>query len=95
MKIGFDTLSDLAYDADGTAYPNYSGRGMYGKTCVGIVIEESDLLKLGVSIANLFDDDTKEYLVDNYKTDTMGRQIIVYWQGLTCEDAPKDEEDED
>lgn len=94
MKIDFDTLSDLAYDADGTAYPNYSGRGMYGKTCVGIVIEENDLLKLGISIANLFDDDVKEYLADNYKTDTMGHKVIVYWQGLTCEDAPE-EEDED
>lgn len=94
VKITFDTLTDLAYDADGTAYPHYSGRAMYGKTCVGIVLDESNLLKLGFAIGTLFDDDTRDYLVENYKTDTMGYNTIVYWTGVTCEDAPEEDEDE-
>ena len=92
MKINFDTLADLASEVGGDTKVHYSGRFMYGATCVGIVLDESDLLALGVAIGEVEDENLRDYLVNRYSTDSLGYQTNVYWQGLTCEDAPEDEE---
>lgn len=96
MIIGYELLEELANEVQGEARASYSGRGMYGRSCVGIVIDsESDLLALGVAISDLIDDyEDKQTLVNSVKIDSMGRGLIAYWTGVTCEDAPDEDEDE-
>jgi hypothetical protein len=97
MIIGYELLEELANEVQGEARASYSGRGMYGRSCVGIVIDsESDLLALGVAISELVEDyEDKQTLVNSVKTDSMGRGLIAYWTGVTCEDAPDEDEEED
>lgn len=75
-----DTTSDCRFRS------NYSGRYMYGKTCVGIDI---DSLRLSMLI------ELTEYLMlngipDVAETlgrvcyDNMGKNYIIYFPGLSC-----------
>jgi hypothetical protein len=92
-NIDFDTLENIAYQVDGETYANYSGRAMYGKSCAGIVLDESDLIKLGAVIFELVEDEELRYeLLSNYSLDNLGQRVIAYWRGVTCEDAPEEEE---
>jgi hypothetical protein len=63
---------------------SYSGRGMFGKTCVGVVASDigglvADVVSLltGSSHYTIFDEvsDAFRYM----KTDSMGRDMIVYF----------------
>lgn len=93
MKIDFETLSDIAYQVDGGTYANYSGRSMYGKHCAGVVLDENDLIKLGAVIFEIVEDETLRYeLLSNYTIDNLAQQVIVYWRGVVCEDAPEEDE---
>ena len=56
----------------------YSGRGLFGAKCVGIVTDEPDEL-IEEAAANG---------IRNAKRDAMGRQTIVYWPSLTTEPGP-------
>jgi hypothetical protein len=70
----------------------YSGRGMYGKKCLGVVVPNgSSLIGLGLHILNsartsLGDEDCviDDFIADieDAKTDNMGRDTIVYWENL-------------
>jgi hypothetical protein len=99
------TLNDLLSDFD-TRLRSYSGRGMYGKDCVGVDLENS------AQIASVFfslgercqssGDDRLASLGDGdeqIKTDSMGRGLIVYWPDVYVADAAllrdADEEDDD
>jgi len=53
---------------------DYSGRGMYGKECFGIVVE---------SYSNI-EDELEKYDVMGRK-DNMGHDMIIYWPSLTYE----------
>lgn len=95
MNITFDALTDLAYEVDGEAYANYSGRGMYGKNCAGIVLDDSDLIKLGAVIYENIEEERLRYeLLSNYNLDNLGTRTIVYWRGVDCVDAPDEDEEE-
>ncbi len=53
---------------------DYSGRGMYGQTCIGIVCEESDLEEVVAA--------ARKKGFKGYSTDNMGKSIIVYWKHI-------------
>ena len=90
--ISLELLEELAQEVDGNIRTDYSGRGMYGKTCVGIVVD--NLLALGGAITSVIEDEElRKELTTNSNTDSMGYDTIVYWTRVTCPDA--DEEDED
>src|SRR5690606_5360424 len=55
-------------------HTSYSGRGMYGKECFGIVVE---------SYSNI-EDELEKYDVMG-RTDNMGHNMIIYWPSLTYE----------
>lgn len=96
LTISNELLEEIAQEVDGSTRTDYSGRGMYGSTCVGIVA--SDLLQLGAAIARVVEDndELRDELLSNSRTDSMGYDTIVYWTRVTCNDAPEDEdEDED
>lgn len=84
---------------------SYSGRGMFGKTCVAVEIENdigelfSEVLE---SISNYSSDEQNEAIelcVKNFRrmmTDSMGRGQIAYWPSVEyTEEHDEDEDEED
>jgi hypothetical protein len=75
-----------------SVYPEYSGRGMYGETCVGIIAPTfNDFLRAAVAYAFMIGDvngsthdgdygryyDLQDFL-ENARQDNMGKDIIIY-----------------
>ena len=88
-------LDSIAYEIEGTPRYQYSGRGMYGKTCVGIVCEQRDLLRLGYAIGEYIgDSELRDIMLNGYTLDDMGRSIIIYWTGIAIMDGVTDDEEE-
>ena len=77
-----DALDQAGLDEE-VVHWNYSGRGMYGDTCFGIVGYLPDLIKFIASFASFGDDWT---WLEDVKEDNMGRQMIFYWPGVKVED---------
>jgi hypothetical protein len=93
FKISNELLKDISQEVYGNVRTDYSGRGMYGDTCVGIVV--SDVLELGAAIARFVEDEElREELTINSRTDSMGMDTIVYWTRVTCDDADEDEDED-
>ena len=78
-----DDFENLAWDIGGEVYEDYSGRGMFGKTCLGITVEnlEKSIFKLGKESADY--DFSKE--LANFQTDSLGRSFIIYFPKLQKE----------
>lgn len=83
----------------------YSGRGMRGDSCVGVVLKQRDTLALGAMLAraaveDLATDVTEaievaeevERLMTRACEDSMGLDTIVYWPELSVGDAGPDED---
>lgn len=86
-------------DGDVSFRSNYSGRGMYGQTCVGLVGGFEDCMKVISSVIcemheeSIRDfEDEVETSVDfseavetllDFRQDSMGLQVIVYWPRLS------------
>lgn len=67
-------LKKLAEDREERFTDSYSGRGMYGRTCVGITTDEPEDLIADAGIKGA-------------RTDSMGKRTIVYWPALSVEQA--------
>jgi len=77
------TLDRLEYLLDCHAPEPYSGRGMFGRQCLSVTTEDGqDPISL---LADLVSDcdDTKEAarLLRGARTDSMGRETVIYWPG--------------
>lgn len=70
-----EVIEDVASEIGGEVRYDYSGRGMYGKTCVGIVGDD----------ATEIIEETSARGLRGSRTDGMGRQVIVYWETVTSE----------
>lgn len=91
FTISIEELDEIAQEVQGSFRVNYSGRGMYGDNCVGIVT--NSLLELGAVITRTIkDEELREELISNSRTDSMGYDTIVYWTRVTCPDAEEDDE---
>ena len=74
-------------------YDAYSGRGMYGRTCFGIVTDDpiSAVIQLTRTLMETCDidpDDTVDLLdalSEGACQDSMGLQAIVYWSHISVE----------
>lgn len=69
----------------GDVRTHYSGRGMYGRRCVGVVVGSmGEITRLAIELAR--DADTPEWLLDemcdNAARDNMATDMIVYWPGV-------------
>lgn len=79
----------------------YSGRGMYGKKCLGITFDGSfSLIHFGYELGRLADEDFHIEEAFNYATDSMGLGTILYWPNIEFndvfeEDSEFDDDDED
>lgn len=80
------TLGEL-WDID--IRTDYSGRAMYGKTCLGIVTDMSGW-GLAAEVRNALEytswaeeEDFLDYILTHEpRTDSMGRGTIYYWPGV-------------
>lgn len=77
----YEDLTDEGFDLR----DDYSGRGMYGKTCLGLTGSVEDLVRFVMKIT---DEDDAWYTTDNswltwISTDSMGRDTIFYWPRVT------------
>jgi hypothetical protein len=81
-----DSLVSLLDLEDEDVREDYSGRGMYGDTCLGFVTDKSDV-RIGIAFAEVFGFDDAWDLSVNVRTDAMGRSSIVYFPGVKVEQA--------
>ena len=94
IELPRSAVEDAAWDADLDIEEDlrfdYSGRGMYGAKCFGIVGDDTKFLKFLIKFAEREPDLAWE-LTDRVATDSMGREAIMYFVGATV----VDKEDED
>lgn len=91
----FEILTD-AINATGVEAQPYSGRGMYGQSCLGIV-PNTDTARYFMHLAQVLIGDGQEETLDLLmgspsREDSLGKNTIVYFPNLLVED---DEEYED
>jgi hypothetical protein len=75
--------------------PDYSGRAMYGQTCIALVGDTGDLMRFIAELIQVFDVidpdavDTVQSLADAIRTDSLGYDTVFYFPGITLE--PEDD----
>lgn len=84
------TLAEVLRD-EGYSVIAYSGRGMYGKECLGVKLDEGDsLFNLGFVMGGAAE--TNVDLMDllshlpTPRTDSLGRGTVAYWPSLKWEE---------
>lgn len=84
-----EKIREFCEEEGDTFYENYSGRGMYGRTCVGVVTEDNAIsLTLALFrflVENEMDMYEAEELLQCAKTDNMGYDTIVYFPRIKSE----------
>jgi hypothetical protein len=72
-------------------YEGYSGRGMYGKECFGIVGTPGDAMAFLVALAKVDALDVDVIYMAKYTSmDNLGLKTISYWPGYTIDDENDD-----
>ena len=79
----------IAYEYNCSIHHDYSGRYMYGETCLGISFD-GDLNTYHYAVcdyckSNNIKDEVKKGLL-NYYWDSLGKGIIVYWKNIKGEE---------
>jgi hypothetical protein len=85
-----------------TLMPDYSGRGMYGRTCIALVGNTGDLLRFAAELAQIGDDtdtdtdaaDMLQIMADTVRTDSLGYDTVFYFPGITLEPEAADDHDQ-
>lgn len=79
-----EELQLFAKDMDLEFRSDYSGRGMYGESCIGFVGDISPF-DLGLHLATRFQEDSEMlemFLNDSSKLDNMGLDTILYFPDI-------------
>jgi hypothetical protein len=80
-----DDLEQAAADHGCDLRTDYDGRGMHGKTCIGLAADSvPDVVKALVQFA-ASDPDLASELLNSWSLDDMGKGVIVYFPGFTSE----------
>lgn len=66
-------IREVADEVGGTIRDSYSGRGMYGKTCYGIVCDDPTMCIEAAA----------ERGIRGSSRDSMGKDYIVYWTSVS------------
>lgn len=85
-KIDAQELSEVLYNVDGDlkVYPSYSGRGMFGDTCFGLVGSRNDVIRFFIQLSKK-DEELADDLLDRMATDNMGYDTIFYFPRFQLE----------
>jgi hypothetical protein len=81
LKFVVELLEEEGFDLR----RDYSGRGMYGKTCLGLVGDTRDLIRFIRFIEREHADEYTNFpmddvdWLDDVREDSMGRSTIFYW----------------
>jgi hypothetical protein len=87
-----DTAELVEDDGDGGTdsvdiRADYSGRGMYGTKCLGFTVSaHAASMRIAVAMSAVLGADEAREIVSRTQTDSMGRDMIVYFPGLTLSD---------
>ena len=95
-QIDVDSIEeklDMSPLVDFVIHKDYSGRGMNGKKCFGIELQEGDSAwELAMALSGNADSDG-DWMLTPPKVDSLGRNTIYYWPNVEVRDE-SDEEDE-
>ena len=89
-----DYAEELANDEFEVRW-DYSGRGMYGTQCFGIVGGTNVPVAFGAAVAQVAADGdsvAEDFLYDvlrGMSTDSMGRSTIYYWSNIQLDEADR------
>lgn len=93
MKVDVDLIEKAVWDADidleEGLYRKYSGRGMYGRTCFGIVGGMSDFAKFICQLTQI-DPDLAWDLSQNVSRDSMAFDTIFYFPSYQLDEETED-----
>lgn len=81
-----DWLRELIESA-GYDVREYSGRGMYGRQCIGLVTDDPWLSVLADLVAHCEDVDDAASIIRKCRRDDMGRGTVLYWPSAEIESA--------
>lgn len=80
-----ETIEECGYDVR-----SYSGRAMYGDTCLALTCD-SDPLGVLAEVLLSMDDDLRDHMFNplrNVRMDQMGFGHVVYWPNIEWVDDP-------
>jgi hypothetical protein len=78
-----DTVIEWAEDNGFKVEERYSGKGMYGKQCLGVVVDSlSDAQDLYFHLGWMYNEsgESDDSQLPTMSTDNMGLQYILYWR---------------
>lgn len=82
IKVDRDDFEALCEEHGVTAYPEYSGRGMFGETCVGAYGRSVDnLASLATELDTLTDGDYAPWR--SVSQDSLGLDTLWYWRRVS------------
>lgn len=98
VEIDRSVVEEAAWAADldteKALYDGYSGRGMYGRKCFGVVGSMEDYSKFLVQLTQT-DPDLAWDLAQSVASDSLGLDNIFYFPGYQLANEDDEEEDED
>lgn len=81
MNINEVEFEDIADEVGAEIRAAYSGRAMFGETCVALTGDISEI-RVGVALAKVLGVDKAERLARRARVDSMGHDIVVYFPGV-------------
>lgn len=84
MNITMGQARKVAEQSGTTLHPNYSGRFMYGATCVGFSGDNTHTVAL--ALVDVLGMDAARAMTEGVLTDSLGLGTIVYYMGIEVED---------
>lgn len=82
-----ETILNILQRTDPTAElrTDYSGRVMYGETCLGFVVSNPSIVRTAIALGLGDSDLDPMALMVSSRQDAMGREVIVYFPGTTVQ----------
>lgn len=81
-----ERLRDAAEEYGVTFRDNYSGRGMYGDSCIGFVFDSGHMHGVTMALIDALGIDLANEITTS-RTDNMGLDTIIYYPGVKTQAA--------
>jgi len=87
MKPTAEEVRDALENTNIAEVKSYSGRGMYGKECPAMDLEEIDEIAILFVMLTRDHPNLADWMARNVKLDNMGTGYVVYWPRASYEQA--------
>lgn len=84
-QSNLDAMRELAEGYELKFHHDYSGRGMYGRTCIGVEGTRENFWRFTLVMASELHEDLMIALETLPQQDSMGMDLIWYWPGVTID----------